>query len=104
MGFGPISSTWHHAGGFQSHMKSKSHLAAAKRHGIFDDPLEQLDNIVLAASCRHGTEETETHRERTERFRQVRTLRKEILELLLDDESRLICCQPTRFDTCTSSD
>lgn len=54
-------------------MKSKAHLAAAKRHGVFNDPLGQLDSVVVAALYRHDTEETETHRERVERFRQVRT-------------------------------
>lgn len=52
-------------------MKSKAHLAAAKRHGLLSDPLEQLDSVVAAATCRHETEETETHRERVERFQQV---------------------------------
>eukprot|EP00892_Ulva_mutabilis_P008713 jgi/Ulvmu1/6213/UM028_0069.1 len=57
--------------GFQAHMKSKAHLAASKRHGLLHDPMEQLDNIVAASSQRHQVEETETHRERVERFREI---------------------------------
>lgn len=52
-------------------MKSKAHLAAAKRHGVLNDPMEQLESIVAASSQRPEAEESETHRERVERFRQV---------------------------------
>lgn len=70
-----------HTDVFQQHLTSKAHMASAKRHGISEDQLKQLDRVVPAYTVRpRAAEGTETHAQRIERFQQV---------LFLDT---LVCC------------
>lgn len=59
------------AANFKDHLTSKAHVASAKRQGMGDDELRQLENVVAASSVQAHVEDTETHMQRLERFQQV---------------------------------